>query len=153
MMTDNDKTSAASLIKSRVDWSRYPKLADIFQRRPSVNIYWHELVEFCLFALENDENSVLRNPPRGTSATIVELVPHLLHTQDAVARRHAWHGDGGHPAGEGVIIAEPKDHPGTFWKDPEYAFNKQFVWSRDRSIYKFTPDDMLAKDWYLSEPL
>ncbi len=28
------------------DWSRWPKLAGIFQNRPRVNVYWQELADF-----------------------------------------------------------------------------------------------------------
>jgi hypothetical protein len=28
-----------------INWSHYPKLAGIFQHRPTVNIYWEELRE------------------------------------------------------------------------------------------------------------
>jgi hypothetical protein len=38
------KTMAANALKGRIDWNKYPKLADIFEHRSSVNVYWHELV-------------------------------------------------------------------------------------------------------------
>lgn len=52
----------ADLLKSRVDWEKYPKLRATFEHRPSVNVYWHELVDFVLFALEQDDNAHLRQP-------------------------------------------------------------------------------------------
>lgn len=38
-------TEAAQKLRSRIDWAKYPKLADIFQHRPPVNVYWHELAQ------------------------------------------------------------------------------------------------------------
>lgn len=52
MMTPDDKTAAAHMIKSRVNWARFPKLAAVFQHRPPENIYWHELVDFLVGYLE-----------------------------------------------------------------------------------------------------
>jgi len=47
-------TAAAERIKANVDWSRMPKLAAIFQHRPCVNRYWHELVAITLVSLEHN---------------------------------------------------------------------------------------------------
>jgi hypothetical protein len=51
-MSDADLTAAAQLIIDSADWSRLPKLAAIFQYRPAVNRYWHELVALTLLSLE-----------------------------------------------------------------------------------------------------
>ena len=51
-MSDEDLTAAADLLKSSIDWSKLPKLAEIFEHRPSVNRYWHELVALTLTSLE-----------------------------------------------------------------------------------------------------
>jgi len=53
-MSDADLTAAAEKIKSSVDWSKLPKLAAIFEHRPSVNRYWHELVALTLLSLEHN---------------------------------------------------------------------------------------------------
>lgn len=39
------KSQVADQLKSSVDWKRYPKLAAIFEHRPSCNVYWHELID------------------------------------------------------------------------------------------------------------
>lgn len=51
-MSDEDLTAAAERIKASVDWSKLPKLAEMFQHRPAVNRYWHELVALTLCSLE-----------------------------------------------------------------------------------------------------
>lgn len=51
-MSDGDLTAAAELLRANIDWSRLPKLAAIFEHRPSVNRYWHELVALTLTSLE-----------------------------------------------------------------------------------------------------
>jgi hypothetical protein len=50
-MSDADLTAAADRLRASVDWDRLPKLAEIFQHRPSVNVYWHELVALTLTSL------------------------------------------------------------------------------------------------------
>ncbi len=57
-MSDDDLTAAAERIRSTVDWSKLPKLAAIFEHRPAVNRYWHELVALALFSLEHDGNAL-----------------------------------------------------------------------------------------------
>lgn len=65
-MSDEDLTAAAERIRKSVDWSRLPKLAAIFEHRPSVNIYWHELVALTLTSLEvNGEAMSQRNARKG----------------------------------------------------------------------------------------
>jgi hypothetical protein len=65
-MSFDDLTHAADRIKESIDWSRLPKLAEIFQHRPSVNRYWHELVALTLTSLEANEATVAeRNGRRG----------------------------------------------------------------------------------------
>ena len=34
----------AAYLRDRIDWSAFPKLADIFENRPPENVYWDELV-------------------------------------------------------------------------------------------------------------
>lgn len=51
-MSDADLTFAAETLRRKVDWSRIPKLAAIFEHRPSENRYWHELVALVLNHLE-----------------------------------------------------------------------------------------------------
>lgn len=64
-MSDEDLTYAADRIKESIDWSRLPKLAEIFQHRPSVNRYWHELVALTLCSLEvNGQAMADRNERR-----------------------------------------------------------------------------------------
>lgn len=53
-MTAEDLTAAADRIKAGVDWSKLPKLAAMFEHRPSVNRYWHELVALTLLSLERN---------------------------------------------------------------------------------------------------
>jgi len=53
-MSDDDLTAAADLLRANVEWSRFPKLAKIFEHRPSVNRYWHELVAITLVSLEKN---------------------------------------------------------------------------------------------------
>jgi hypothetical protein len=61
-MSDDDLTAAADRLRASVDWERVPKLAAIFQHRPSVNVYWHELVALTLTSLEvNGETLNRRN--------------------------------------------------------------------------------------------
>ena len=58
-------TAAAERIKNSVDWSKLPKLAAIFEHRPSVNRYWHELVALTLLSLEvNGDTLNKRNANR-----------------------------------------------------------------------------------------
>ncbi len=54
---------ATSLIKSRVDWSKYPTLAARFRELPTGEREWRELVLFSLFCLEEDGNAALRGKP------------------------------------------------------------------------------------------
>ncbi len=51
-MSDADLTAAAERIRKSVDWSKLPKLAAIFEHRPPVNRYWHELVALTLLSLQ-----------------------------------------------------------------------------------------------------
>lgn len=65
-MSDADLTAAAERIKRSVDWEKLPKLAAIFQHRPSINRYWHELVALTLLSLEvNGDALAERNANRG----------------------------------------------------------------------------------------
>ncbi len=59
-MSDEDLTAAAVLIQQSVDWSKLPKLAAIFEHRPAVNRYWHELVELTLCSLEINHRTLNR---------------------------------------------------------------------------------------------
>lgn len=64
-MSNEDLTAAAERIRKSVDWSKLPKLAAIFQHRPTVNRYWHELVALTLLSLEvNGEAMAERNGKR-----------------------------------------------------------------------------------------
>jgi hypothetical protein len=64
-MSDEDLTWAANKIRDSVDWSKLPKLAAIFQHRPTVNRYWHELVALTLLSLEvNGDTMNKRNAAR-----------------------------------------------------------------------------------------
>ena len=51
-MSDEDLTVAAARIKDSIDWTKFPKLAGIFEYRPPINRYWHELVALTLTSLE-----------------------------------------------------------------------------------------------------
>ncbi len=51
-MSDEDLTTAAARIKDKIDWTKFPKLAGIFEYRPPINRYWHELVALTLTSLE-----------------------------------------------------------------------------------------------------
>lgn len=65
-MSDADLTAAAEKIRASVDWARLPKLAEIFQHRPAVNRYWHELVALTLTSLEiNGDAMRKRSAARG----------------------------------------------------------------------------------------
>jgi hypothetical protein len=55
-MSDDDKTAAADLIKSRVNWEQFPRLRQIFEHRPSVNLTWHELVVFVIACLQEPDD-------------------------------------------------------------------------------------------------
>jgi len=54
-LSEADLTAAAERIRQRIDWTRVPNLASMFEKRPSINIYWHELVGLMLMYLENRE--------------------------------------------------------------------------------------------------
>jgi hypothetical protein len=43
-MSDDPSPEEIQAFKDRVRWSKYPKLAAIFENRPAVNVYWQELV-------------------------------------------------------------------------------------------------------------
>ena len=65
-MSNEDLTAAAERIRTTADWSKLPKLAAIFEHRPSVNRYWHELVALTLLSLEvNGDALAERNGKRG----------------------------------------------------------------------------------------
>ena len=51
-MSEADLTAAANRIRQNIDWSRIPNLAEMFEHRPSVNVYWHELAGLLLQYLE-----------------------------------------------------------------------------------------------------
>lgn len=71
-MSDEDLTAAAERIKASVDWSRLPKLAAIFEARPTVNRYWHELVALTLLSLE--VNSISRD-----RLVVIDFAERILH--------------------------------------------------------------------------
>jgi hypothetical protein len=67
-MSKEDLTAAAERLRASVDWSRLPKLAAIFEHRPSVNVYWHELVALTLTSLEQNGAALnKRNARKGSS--------------------------------------------------------------------------------------
>jgi len=70
-MSDADLASAAERIKRSIDWSRLPKLAAIFEHRPSVNRYWRELVALSLLSLEVNSGALnKRNAEAQALATV-----------------------------------------------------------------------------------
>lgn len=54
-MSREQLSYAAHRIQESVDWSQLPNLATIFEHRPTVNVYWHELVLLTIRALEVEE--------------------------------------------------------------------------------------------------
>ncbi len=64
-MSDEDLTAAADTIRANVDWSKLPKLAAIFEHRPSANRYWHELVVLTLLSLEHNGDALTEHRPNG----------------------------------------------------------------------------------------
>lgn len=38
------KRPTAAILKRELDWNEYPNLRKVFEHRPAVNNYWHELV-------------------------------------------------------------------------------------------------------------
>ncbi len=67
-MSGPELTAAAERIRTSVDWERLPKLAPIFKDRPTVNVYWHELVALTLTSLEVNGDTLSRRnaAKRGT---------------------------------------------------------------------------------------
>lgn len=57
-MSDEDLTAAAQLLRDSVNWERLPKLREIFEHRPVVNRYWHELVALTLVSLEKNGDTL-----------------------------------------------------------------------------------------------
>jgi len=75
-MSDSDLSIAADHIKKSVDWSKLPKLAAIFENRPSVNRYWHELVALTLTSLEVNGEAIARR----NVAQVSEWCPVLIES-------------------------------------------------------------------------
>lgn len=48
LMSTDDLTGGAELIREAIDWSKLPKLREMFEHRPPVNRLWHELVMLVL---------------------------------------------------------------------------------------------------------
>ncbi len=70
-MSDEDLTTAAARIKDKIDWTKFPKLAGIFEYRPPINRYWHELVALTLTSLE--VNGALLNKKIAATRADVEF--------------------------------------------------------------------------------
>jgi len=66
-MSDEDLTAASDLLLASTDWSRLPKLAAIFQSRPTMNRYWHELVALTLTSLEVNRGLLNKRNARRSS--------------------------------------------------------------------------------------
>lgn len=64
-MPEEELTAAAERIRAAVDWAKLPKLAAIFEHRPPVNRYWHELVALTLLSLEANAGAMAEraSPP------------------------------------------------------------------------------------------
>ena len=56
-MSEEELTAKAEEMRVALDWEKYPKLAAIFQHRPSVNVYWHELVKLMAEVKGNPDGS------------------------------------------------------------------------------------------------
>lgn len=62
--------------KETIDWSKYPKLAEMFEHRPLVNVYWHELRQLArdLVAAEHDEVAPEDTKPIRTVEDFVDVL-------------------------------------------------------------------------------
>jgi hypothetical protein len=70
------KTMAANALKGRVNWNKYPKLAAIFEHRPTVNVYWHELVTLMRDELQETlRRAALQQEPQGAPRITCTCVP------------------------------------------------------------------------------